>query len=353
MDIRIPKLANQLEKIYNQLVIYDSVPHEVLSPTKNHMRKIQEVAQGIINILSKYTNDNINSTSGSSNDEISQIWEEINKLKEAKSDIPQDVVETKINNAATNNTEISTDITTAVKQTTEIAYATSLSNINSNSNPTDISRKKSYFGEYDRTLYNLRHTYRGKHQESTERSTGYYHVDQFLDTFSLWFNSRIKFTYNKQHGVKAARHSYAQINEGLYAFVILYGYYMENPHMKSADDFYKDMRIWVEDTLPNDRYALEHFLHPTNVKEFITDTADIPKNEFFTESALILWDLLLKADDGKLKDFCIKYNMYDDALKIHGINELYEEYAPELLEDYEGVLDIDYIESLGFVKERC
>ena len=31
---------NQIEKLYNQLVIYDSTSHEVLSPTKNHMRKI-------------------------------------------------------------------------------------------------------------------------------------------------------------------------------------------------------------------------------------------------------------------------------------------------------------------------
>ena len=62
MDIRIPKLVNQIEKLYNQLVIYDSTSHEVLSPTKNHMRKIQDVAQGIINIVSKYTDDNINPT---------------------------------------------------------------------------------------------------------------------------------------------------------------------------------------------------------------------------------------------------------------------------------------------------
>ena len=355
MQIRIPKLVNQLEKVYKQLIAYDTPIEGIRTPTINHMKRMQSIARNIADALSKYVGVETESetTQASNSDDFAQIWEEINKLKEAQASTLQNTIETKMDNTTTNNTEVSTAITTVVNQTTEIASAKNLNDINSKSNPTDISRKKSYFGEYDHTLYNLRHMYRGKKKEPVEQSTGYYQVDQLLDIFSLWFNSRIKFTYNKQYGVKATRHNYAQINEGLYSFVILYGYYMEHPNIKTTDDFYNEMCTWVEDTLPNDKYALEHFLHPVNVKEFITDTADIPKEEFFTESALILWDLLLKADSGKLREFCIKYNMYDDALKIQGINELYEEYAPEILEEYQGTLDTEYIESLGFVKERC
>ena len=54
MDIRIPKLVNQLEKIYNQLTLYDTPLQEIHTPTKTALRKLQSVAQNIVDFTSNY-----------------------------------------------------------------------------------------------------------------------------------------------------------------------------------------------------------------------------------------------------------------------------------------------------------
>ena len=65
MDIRIPKLVNQLEKIYNQLTLYDTPLQEIRTPTKQHLMKLQRIAQNIVDFISDYMNVEINTDTAS------------------------------------------------------------------------------------------------------------------------------------------------------------------------------------------------------------------------------------------------------------------------------------------------
>lgn len=210
---------------------------------------------------------------------------------------------------------------------------------------TSSTDKRAYMNEYGRTLFNIYHCYHAG--DWIETSTGYPALDKLVKLLYKWYDCRLmkSYTSNITNGKYWSRLKYKldSINQVIYAITILYGYHYEVAHRREdptvLNNFIDSMDDWLADLYRN-QYIAENYLCPEAINNFIIQ----PDTDYFTDTALILWDLLLRAG---FQPLCNTYVQYTDAPKTHGLDDLYKVYAPDILDNYQGIDDIEYLEKYG------
>ena len=200
------------------------------------------------------------------------------------------------------------------------------------------TEKRKFMREYGKAIFNINHSY--INNEWVEVSTGYKPLDKLLTLIHTWYNKRLmtKYDWNRN------KYLLAHISETIYAIVILFGYYQELAYrcddMQILHKYIDDITEWSKN-LQYKQYEAEHYMSP----EIIRKCIDEPNPDYFTTTSLILWDLLLRYG---FKNFCNQYTHYSDAPKTDGLDVLYERYAPDILDNYQGIDDGEYISNYGF-----
>ena len=233
-----------------------------------------------------------------------------------------------------------------VIQTSETKIEVKLQNISA----TDKIRRD-FFYDYQHTFFNMRNKLRFNKDSDTKIydpiSTGYHFLDKLSDMYLDWYDSRVNSSFNRHyHDCQAKPHSILQISETLYHFTILYGYYIEH---NAPETFEHQVYEFIDQT-KTDKYAAIHFLHPKLISQFIIGKGlPQPKSKYFTITGLILWNLLTDNKNSKLGELCSKYSQYTDGPKLNGVEQLYDLYAPDIIEAFDDYRHEDgFFEKYGF-----
>ena len=185
--------------------------------------------------------------------------------------------------------------------------------------------KKSYWYDYGKTLYNM--CYRGESMSDKSvavyRESGYECFDKLIRLIYAWYQARIA---SRNIAKKAYRTEH--VNQTIYAFVILFGYYHEMEYVYGEDntleDFINQVYDWISQ-LQTSEYIAKNMLYP----RCVCDCINKPDPQMLTTSALILWELFIREG---FSVFCEKYREYSDAPKIDGLEPLYQKLRPDILE---------------------
>jgi hypothetical protein len=211
-----------------------------------------------------------------------------------------------------------------------------------NCNDMPKSQRREYKERYSNAIFNLRHKFdyedsSGK-KHYVDKSTGYTHLDNILDLYMRWYTLKI-FQKSTSHA-----HDVKQIINTLYAFVILYGYNLEKNTM---DEFLNPINDFLDKSEKGD-VTNKTYLQPWCITDFLRNLGH--QKEYFTETGLILWHLLLQADNARMDKFCATNNKYADMLKSDGLDIWYEDNAPEIYDKFQGIDDEDYIYEHGLTR---
>ena len=192
--------------------------------------------------------------------------------------------------------------------------------------------RTAYCLEYGRTLFNMCHQHNRKSDKWDYKITEYECFDTMIRLIQAWYHARFTDTTVPKKG-----YALKQVNQAIYSFVIMFGYYHELEYVHGQDnalqEFTDEVYDWITELRTN-AYTATHFLYPKIILDCIID----PDSSMFTVTALILWEIFAKNGFSK---FCTKYYRYTDAPKIDDVGNLYKRYNPDALDIYYNI-DEDY-----------
>jgi hypothetical protein len=323
-NIRIPNLYRTMHKSIEDLNTYIDTHNSLHTSTKNILQTLCNELTDCIRTIKKVLD--AEESPDTSNDIVNNLSDEIKDIKNiiAKMQTSSEQTIEQDNLTSINSNLNSVDVSVAQEKITNTKTVTTEIPLTIKSK--DKKFKAQFYNDFRDVLDNLHN-----------RNTGYKALDDVIDLYHTWYYRRVDMRFNKENGAKPLPCGINRISDTLYAFVILYGYHMEKG---DAYKFSNDVNNFYSD-LFNDRTKLESQLHPTEIIEFVKDKQCVN----YTTSALILWDLLL---DYGLQELCNKYGMYSDGPKTDGVETYFEKYAPDVLDEYMGIGDDDYLYDYGF-----
>lgn len=189
----------------------------------------------------------------------------------------------------------------------------------------DQSTKRSYWTEYGRTLHSMCYEYAlsSDTNDTVYKKSGYECIDMLIRLIQAWYQARLS-----NPNIPTKYYRFEHINQTIYAFVILFGYYHEMEYVYGIDNalqkFTDEVYDWISE-LQTSEYLAKNMLYPRCVCECINK----PDPKMLTTSALILWELFIREE---FSVFCDKYREYSDAPKIDGLEPLYQKLRPDILE---------------------
>lgn len=148
---------------------------------------------------------------------------------------------------------------------------------------------------------------------------------KLINILSKWYQRRFIDNTSAKHGWKRFAYKLAYIKEWVCAIVIYFAYCHERGE---EDNFLDEFDGWLNQ-LGRDHDITTKYSLPYAIQQCNRNM----DNNYCTTSALILWDMLL---DAGYMDLCKKRNLYTDAPAEDELWHRIEQYAPDLLEDYDG-----------------